>query len=52
VGRIDYIYYTPSDRLQLADHKHVISQPVKLDNGEKMYLTDHIGLKGEFVLYA
>lgn len=52
VGRIDYIYYTEDSLLRLVNHDQVITEPIVDEHGQQMYLTDHIGLKGEFVLYA
>lgn len=52
VGRIDYIYYGGNADLQLVDHSQVITEPIIDENGQLLYLSDHIGLQALFSLHT
>jgi len=46
---LDYIFYR-STTLQAQSHTHILQEERPLANGEKSYLSDHIGLMAEFSL--
>jgi endonuclease/exonuclease/phosphatase family metal-dependent hydrolase len=47
--RLDYIFYKEGN-LALKGSKHVLTKKERLDNGVVTHLSDHIGLKADFIL--
>ncbi len=49
--RIDYIFISNGNRkLSILSKQNIFKNKIKLEDGTKMYLTDHIGLKAHFQL--